>query len=215
MDEPDAIKAVLDEIRPFVSAQDFGAVCDRLEKACAAALHDRHFLDAASLSAMLGSFLSVAGHEEAALDAFVQAESLEPIPRRSLATAAHLVSANRAALAAERVRQVLAQSELDAATRHEGLALLGRIAVAEGYWGEAVLLLHEARKEAVSGDLEAMLWDRALAQALLDHLVARDDVRAYLAFLIKRAESEADDLSKADALELLSRTEGLGSGGAG
>src|ERR1043166_2911194 len=203
------LQSVLDDVRPLVRAQDFVAVCKRLEAESEAAVRERRLSDAASFNAMLGSFRSIVGDEEAALTALEQAEKLEPANlHRRLSTARHLFARmHRAEEAARTINEVLQDERLDSVARHEGLALLGRLALHDARTGEATTLLSRACEAARAADLDAMLWDRDLAREMVDHQYAADAVRTYLAALIERAEVEGDEMTREEVLRIRDRLE--------
>jgi len=199
------IKDVLDEVKPLVLARDFRAVCERLESESEIAVSQQRLADAASLTSMLGSFRSMTGDDEAALIALQRAEQLEPgNPHRSLSTAEHLFARmDRKDEAACRIDDVLKRQQLDAVTRHDALALLGRMAMRDRRISEAVELLDQACKVATAAGLEAIFWDQRLARELADDRMATESVRRYASALITRAEAEADDLTKQEASKIV------------
>lgn len=205
----DRVKVVLDEVKPLVLAQDFARVCEKLEAESEIAANEERLADAASLSTMLGSFRSITGDEEAALRALERAETLEPNnPHRLVSTAHHLFTRmNRNDDAARRINAAL-KRELDHATKHEALALLGRVAVREDRIDDAIALLAEARDLAVDGNVEPMLWDRSLARDLACEGRAPEAARSYATLLIERAEAEDDDATRREALKIINSTIG-------
>jgi tetratricopeptide (TPR) repeat protein len=204
------LKEVLDSVRSLVRAQNFTGVCERLEAECEAAIDEQRLSDAASLTAMLGSFRSMTGDEEAALRALRKAEELEPSnTHRSIDTATHLFS--RMGLAADATviaNRALDAPSLDTLTKHQALALLGNIAVAENQIDRAAKLLSEAEEAATSGNLDAMFWDRALPNALAESRWVRDATRNYLTALATRAELESDEGTASEVGRILAKLDG-------
>jgi cytochrome c-type biogenesis protein CcmH/NrfG len=206
----DRVKSVLDDVKPLVLAQDFLRVCARLQVERDAAVAEGRFSDAASLSTMLGSFRSITGDEDAALRALESAEELDAKhPQRLVATAKYLFGRmGRKNAANGKLEEVLKDQRLDASTRHDALALRGRIALAEGRVGSAAEALTQAKDAATSANLEAMLWDRTLVRELADHSSATIAIRVYTKAWIERAENDVDDDTKEEGLKLLARLGG-------
>ena len=207
MNVEDRVKAVLDDIKPLVLAQNFPRVCERLQAERDAAIAEERLSDAASLSTMLGSFRSMTGDEEEALRALERAEELDANnPQRLVTTAKYLFGRmGRKDDAKRKLEEVLKDQQVDAAARHDALALRGRIALAESCVEDAAEALAEAQRAATSGELEAMFWDRALARELADHHAAAAAIRVYANALIERAESDVDDETKDEGVTLLAR----------
>jgi hypothetical protein len=205
--DQDRVKAVLDEVKPLVLAQDFLRVCERLQAERETAIEEERLSDAATLSTMLGSFRSMTGDEAEALRALERAEELDANnPQRLVATARYLFGRmDRKDDAKRKLEAVLQGQRLDAAARHDALALRGRIALAESCVEDAAEALVEAQRAATSGDLDAMFWDRTLARELADRRAAVATIRVYATALIERAESDVDDETKDEGVTLLAR----------
>jgi hypothetical protein len=191
----DHLKDVLDSVKPLIRALDFVRVCERLGEESLVAVSDGRLSDAASLNAMLGSFRSMMGDEEGALRALRATEELDSSnTHRSIDTARHLLSRmGRVEEANTIASRLLNHSSLDPLTKHEALALLGRIAASENRVDDAAELLGNAERVATEGDLDAMFWDRSLVNVLADRHVVTDATLIYLRTLAQRANAESDE----------------------
>jgi len=207
MDVTDRLKEVLDSVKPLVREQNFGLVCERLETECVAARNEQRFSDAASLSAMLGSFRSMTGDEEAALRALQSAEELDPSnAHRSIDTAAHLFARmQRTGDAATIATRALDGPSLDPLSEHEALSLLGRIAAAEDRLNEAATFLVKAETAATTGNLDALFWDQSLPNVLAERSEAVEVTRKYLETLTRRAELESDEDTVSEVANILAK----------
>ncbi len=200
--ETDYVTSVMDSVKPLIHAQDFKAVCQKIGPAIDAALEQGLGSEAASLSAILASFLSICGDEQAALGALQRAEDLAPAElRHAFGTAGHLFSLGRKEEAFEKARSVASRTDLDLITRHKALAMMGVFAASEGRLDEASALLGAAHDMAHAG-IETIWWNLELPKLLMERGTSLDAIRFYLNDLTARAAAEGEErvLQKAKRL---------------
>jgi hypothetical protein len=189
--ERDAIKEALDAVQPLLFERNYPEACRLMRDAFETARAEGRMEDAAALSGILATYLSLAADEAAAYEAYVQAEELQPNnAHHALATAKHLfLQLGEKAKAREKVERLLTR-EHDPLFVYKARILMGRFALADKAAERAAAHLKEAHDIASSADLLPIWWDTYLAKKLLDRA---PEARAYLDDLFARARAAGDE----------------------
>jgi tetratricopeptide (TPR) repeat protein len=189
--ERDAIKEALDAAQRLLFERNYPEACRLMRDAFDTARAEGRSEDAAALSGILATYLSLAGDEAAAHEAYTQAEELQPDnPHHSLATAKHLfLQLGEKVKAREKIDQLLAR-EHDPLFVYKARIIMGRFALAEKATERAAVHLKEAHDIASSADLLPIWWDTYLAKKLLDKA---HEAHAYFDDLLTRARAAGDE----------------------
>ena len=199
--ERDVIKEALDAALPLLFERNYPEACRVMRDALDTARAEGRSQNAATLSRILATYLSLGGDEAAAHEAYVEAERLQPSePLHALATAEHLFfQLGEKAKAQGKVEQLLTQ-------RHEPLfvykarILRGRFALGEKAVERAAVELKEAHELAKFAELLPIWWDTYLAKKLIGKA---PEARAYLDDLLARARAADDERVVNEVTEIL------------
>jgi tetratricopeptide (TPR) repeat protein len=202
----DTIRPVLDSVQPFVSRGDFASACGLVSKAIAESLNAGRSEDAATLSSILASFLSISGANESALEAFERAEILDPANlHHSLATARHrLTKLKKIDTAEEKALTILKVAGNDYQLIHTALTVLGQCALAKGNLDKAASYLRQAQNTAIEGDIHPSTWDYFLVDQIARIDAKNETGRAYAQNLLDRARAHSHAITEKRARTLLS-----------
>lgn len=189
--ERDAIKEALDSVQPLLFERNYMEACRLMRDAFDTALAEGMPEDAATLSGILATYLSLAGDQAAAREAYARAEALEPTnPHHALAAAKHVFFQLRETSEAWlKVEQLLTQ-ESDPLVIYKATILMGRFAFGEKDINRAAANLKKAHETAKRADLLPIWWDTYLARKLIDSV---PEARVYLNDLMARARAVNDE----------------------
>jgi Tfp pilus assembly protein PilF len=210
MSERDYIAETLDAARSALHARDYVEASAVVRNAIEAALQDNRIDDAAALSSILATYLSLAGDDQGALEAYERAEQWRPHdPDVRLRAANHLFFAmKRPEEAKARLSSaLLLPAASEARIQHKAAALLGRFALAEHARGDAITHLRQAHDAAASGDLDLLWWDLALPKMMIRAGLREAALRSYLMDLLARAQSLLDSRIIEEASAMLAKYE--------
>jgi hypothetical protein len=202
----DAIRPVMDSVQPFVAKGNFAGASEVVERAIVEALNERRREDAAALSSILSSFLTIIGEDEPALRALERAEALDSTNlHHALATARHMLTRLGDVDAAEgKALVVLANAGSDHQLAHVAFSVLGQCSFAKGAFGKALFYLRRAQDAAIEGDLHPRAWDFFLVQEVARVDPANETWRTYARELLRRAQAHSHAISEKRAKALLS-----------
>lgn len=190
----DYVKEAIDAAQPALFARDYETASAAIRNALHDALAENRRDDAATLSSILATYLSLGGDYDAAYTAYRQAADLQPDePDHELAIGRHLFfQMNRFDEARSKVEQVLEAQTSDPVVRHKSAALLGRFAIAEDSLNRAAAHLDHAREIAASADIPPPRWDLELVKRLVSAGADQEGCRRYLEDLRVRARAGGD-----------------------
>jgi tetratricopeptide (TPR) repeat protein len=204
-DDDDKIRPVMDSVQPFVANRDFTHAAQLVRKAVVEALDEGRREDAATLSSILASFLTVSGDYASALQAFEQAEILEPTNlHHALATARHMLTKLGDVDAAEaKVIDVLASAGNDHHLAHNAASTLGQCSLAKGNLDKALSELRHAQSAAIEGDIHPGAWDFFLIEEIARIEPGNETCRSYAEKLLSRALARSHAVSEKRARAFL------------
>lgn len=201
-DSSERLKRLHESIAPMVRQGRLQEVCSLIAAEREKASTDERSAEAATLSIMLASFLSVVGRREEGLSAHAFAEEVEPEnPHNAVATARYLLSMmNDPEAAATKIAHTLSRATSpDHKFLHNAHSILGRCALRSQSYEVATSRLQEARAIASAHDLPAISWDFDLAR----ELVTTPSGRSYLDELLQRARLEGDSITENRVVAIL------------
>lgn len=205
----DRLRQFHDSIAPLVRQGSLQEVCNIIAAERDRAKTEKRSAEAATLSIMLGSFLSITGRREEGMAAHVFAEEVEPgNPHHALAIARYLLSImGDPESAAVKTRQTLSRAtSSDPKLLHDAYSILGLCAVRSQSYEAALSHLQEAQSVARAHDIAAILWDFALAR----EVVATSGGHNYLVELLQRAQLENDVITENRVTAILRGVAGSG-----
>lgn len=201
----DRLRQLHDSIAPLVRQGRLQEVCGIIAAERDSAKAEGRRAEAATLSIMLGSFLSVTGRREEGLAAHVFAEEVEPENvYHAVATARYLLSfMSDPEAAAAKTRYTLSRAtSFDPKFLHDAYSVLGLCAVQSRSFDVAASHLQEAKAVASAHDMPAILWDFALAREVATTPGGHD----YLVDLLQRAQLENDIITESRVTAILRET---------
>jgi hypothetical protein len=204
MTERDLVGEVLAAAQPLLFARDYAAASVVVKDAADAAIAEGLTEQAATLSHILGTYLSLSGDQKAAGQAFEYACTLDSSPHHHLSAAEHqFFRLNERDAAKDRVARIRGE-KVDDLTGYQAAVIAGRFALAECDTAAAVACLVRAAEVGQAVNLPSIWWNTSLAKKLM---TVAPEALQYLRDLQQRARDQNDQRLVAEVSDILGESQ--------